>query len=56
MNYSKDESRDSTVCIATGYGLANQVIGVRVPVGARIFTSPYHQDLLCGPGGNAAGA
>jgi hypothetical protein len=34
------ESRDSAVGIATGYGLDDQEVGVRIPVGARIFTSP----------------
>jgi hypothetical protein len=32
-------SRDSAVGIATGYGLYDQGIGVRVPVGARIYIS-----------------
>jgi hypothetical protein len=31
-------SRDSPVGIVTGYGLDNQEVGVRVPVGSRIFT------------------
>jgi hypothetical protein len=30
-------SRDSSVGIATGYALNNQGVGVRVPVGSRIF-------------------
>jgi hypothetical protein len=33
-------SRDSAVGIATGYGLDDWAVGVRVPVGSRIFTSP----------------
>jgi hypothetical protein len=37
------------VCIATGYGLDNWGVGVRVPVGARIFTSPCRPDWLWGP-------
>jgi hypothetical protein len=57
-------SRDSSVGIATGYGLDD-----RVPVGSNIFTSPYRPDRLWGPpnllkngyrglftGGKAAGA
>jgi hypothetical protein len=31
-------SRDSAVGIATGYGLGDWEVGVRVPVGSRIFT------------------
>jgi hypothetical protein len=42
------ESRDSTVSIATGYGLDDQQVGVRVPVGARIFISPWPPDRLWG--------
>jgi hypothetical protein len=33
----------NAVSIATGYGLDDEMVGVPVPVGARIFTSP------CGP-------
>jgi hypothetical protein len=43
------QSRDSSVGIATGYGLDDQGLGVRVPVGARIFTSPCRPDRLWGP-------
>jgi hypothetical protein len=42
------ESRDSAVGIATGYGLDYQGVGVQVPVGARIFTSPCSPDRLWG--------
>jgi hypothetical protein len=35
--------------IATGYRLDIQGVGVRVPVGARIFTSPCCPDRLWGP-------
>jgi hypothetical protein len=62
-------SRDSSVGIATGYGLDDQGAWVRVPVGKKIFTSPYRPDRLWGPpnflqngylgffpGGKAAGA
>jgi hypothetical protein len=37
------------VGIETGYGLDDQEIGVPVPVGARIFSSPYRPDRLWGP-------
>jgi hypothetical protein len=43
------KSRDSVVGIATGYGLDDQRVGVRVPVEARIFTSPCRSDRLWGP-------
>jgi hypothetical protein len=33
-------SRDSVVGIATSYGLDDRGVGVRVPVGSRIFSSP----------------
>jgi hypothetical protein len=42
-------SRDSAVGIATGYELDDWVIGVRVPVGSRIFSSPRCPDRLRGP-------
>jgi hypothetical protein len=61
-------SRDSVVRIATGYGLDDRAVGVRVPVGSRIFSFPC-PDRLWGPpnsypmatggsfpGGKAAGA
>jgi hypothetical protein len=35
--------------IATGYGLDARWEAVRVPVGSRIFTSPYHPDRLWDP-------
>jgi hypothetical protein len=48
--YNKQsEGRDSSVDIATGYGLDDQGIGVRVPVGAIIFTSPCRSERLWGP-------
>jgi hypothetical protein len=59
-------SQDSVVGIATGYGLEDREVGVRVPVASRIFSSPRRPawlwsspNLLSGgsfPGGKAAGA
>jgi hypothetical protein len=43
------KSRDSAVCIATGYELDEQGVVVRVLVGARILTFPCHPDRLRGP-------
>jgi hypothetical protein len=37
-------SRDSTVGLATSYGLDDRGIGVRVPVGSTIFSSPRRPD------------
>jgi hypothetical protein len=42
-------SRDSVVGIATGYGLDDRGVGVRVPVGSRIFYCPRSPDRLWGP-------
>jgi hypothetical protein len=42
-------SRDSSVGIATGYRLGDRGVGVRVPVGSKIFSSPYRPDRLWGP-------
>jgi hypothetical protein len=57
------------VGIATGYWLDDRGVGIRVPVGSRMFTSPRRPDRLWGPpnlllngyggsflGGKAAGA
>jgi hypothetical protein len=44
MLYQKKGSQDSVVSIATGYGLDDQGVGVQVPVGSRIFSSPHHPD------------
>jgi hypothetical protein len=41
--------RDSAVSIATGYGLDDRGVGVRVPVKAEIFNSPQRPDCLWGP-------
>jgi hypothetical protein len=38
--------RDSTVGIATGYGMDDRGVGIRVPVGSRIFSSPGRPDRL----------
>jgi hypothetical protein len=40
---------NSSVGIATGYGLDNRGVGVRVPIGSRIFSSPNRPDQLWGP-------
>jgi hypothetical protein len=37
------------VGIATGYGLDDQGVGDRIPVGARIFTSLRRSDRIWGP-------
>jgi hypothetical protein len=41
--------QDSVVGIATGYGLDDWEVGVRVPIGSRIFSSPRRPDRLWGP-------
>jgi hypothetical protein len=40
------KSRDSVIGIATGYGLDDQGVGVRVLVEARMFTFPCRPDRL----------
>jgi hypothetical protein len=42
-------SRNSVVGIATVYGLDDRRVGVRVPVGSRIFSSPRRPDRLWDP-------
>jgi hypothetical protein len=42
-------SRDRTFGIATGYGLDDRGLAIRVPVGLRIFSSPRRPDRLWGP-------
>jgi hypothetical protein len=42
-------SWDSAVGIATDYGLDNRRVRVRVPVGARIFSSPSLPDQFWDP-------
>jgi hypothetical protein len=41
--------RHSAVGIETGYRLNDRQVGVRVPVGSTIFTSPCRPDRLWGP-------
>jgi hypothetical protein len=41
-----ERSQDSAVGIATGYGLDERGVGVRVPVGSRIFSSLHHPDRI----------
>jgi hypothetical protein len=41
--------RGRAVGIATGCRLDDQEVGVRVPVGARMFTSPRRPDRMRGP-------
>jgi hypothetical protein len=45
----RTRSRGSVVGIATGYGLDDRRVGVRVPVGSIIFSSPCRPDWLWGP-------
>jgi hypothetical protein len=40
---------DSSVGIATGYGLDDRGVGVRVPVESRSFSSPLCPDQFEGP-------
>jgi hypothetical protein len=42
-------ARDSTVSIATGYGLDDREVGVRVPIESRNFSSPRRPDGFWGP-------
>jgi hypothetical protein len=42
-------NRDIVVGIASGYGLDDRGVGVRVPVGSRFFSSPLRPDRLWGP-------
>jgi hypothetical protein len=49
MSNSDSLSRVSVVGIVTSYGLHDRGVGVRVPVGSRISSSPRHLDQLWGP-------
>jgi hypothetical protein len=42
-------SLHNSLGIATGYGLDDRGVEVRVPVGSRILSSPFRPDRLCGP-------
>jgi hypothetical protein len=49
FRYEDIVSRDSAVGITTTYGLDDRSVGVRVPVEARIFSSPRRSYRLWGP-------
>jgi hypothetical protein len=44
-----NQHNDSSVGIATSYGLEGRGVGVRVPVWSRIFSSPHRPNRLWGP-------
>jgi hypothetical protein len=46
LKYKILRVRFSAVGIATGHGLDDRGVGVRVPVGTRIFSSPRRPDRL----------
>jgi hypothetical protein len=46
IDLCRRKTRDCAVGMATGYGLDDQRVGVRVSVGARTFTSPCRPDRL----------
>jgi hypothetical protein len=41
-----ENTRDTAVGIATSYWLDDREVGVRVPVGSKIFTYPFLSDRL----------
>jgi hypothetical protein len=43
-----NDSRDRAISIATGYGLHDREVGVRVPVKSRIVSSPHRPHSLWG--------
>jgi hypothetical protein len=45
----RKSSRNSAVGIETGYGLDGRGVGVRVPVGAKFFSSPQRSDRFWRP-------
>jgi hypothetical protein len=45
----RNVSRDSVVCIATGYGLDDRGLGLRVPLGSRLFCPSRRPDWLWSP-------
>jgi hypothetical protein len=44
--YHSHRSWDSVVGIATGYGMGDLRVAVRVPVGSKMFSSPSRPDRL----------
>jgi hypothetical protein len=46
LAFITNRSRDSSVGVATGYGLDDRGVGVRVPVGSRIFHSATSRPAL----------
>jgi hypothetical protein len=42
-------NRDSVVGVTNGYGLDGKGVGVRIPVGSKIVSSPRRPDRLWGP-------
>jgi hypothetical protein len=48
LYYNYNRSRDSAFSIATGYGLDDKGVGVRVLVGSRNFYSPRRPDRFWG--------
>jgi hypothetical protein len=48
FTFSKERTRDTAVGIATGYELHDRGVGVRVPVGSRIFSIPQRPDRFWG--------
>jgi hypothetical protein len=49
LAFITNRGRHSSVGMAIGYGLDDRGIGVRVPIGSRIFSSPQRPDRLWGP-------
>jgi hypothetical protein len=47
VSHQSYRSRDSAVGIMTDHRLDDRSVGVRVPVGSRIFPSPRRPDRLC---------
>jgi hypothetical protein len=49
LNAYANKRRGSTVGIVIGYGLDDRGVGVQIPVGSRIFTSPCHPYKILSP-------